>query len=127
MASSRQKREQLAAKKSRKRLKRRQAELTEQELRIKGEAAARRLIAVDSSKIRSRSVMPSRDVPLFAGKYYLDYSFTCIDCRSKQVWTGLQQKWWHEDFGADWERIAVRCRDCRRKERSRRDEARKTH
>jgi hypothetical protein len=121
------KREQRAARKFRKYWKRRQTELTDEDLRIKAEAAARRLTPIDRSKIRSCSVMPSRKAPTLAGKYYIDYPFTCIDCGSRQTWTGLQQKWWHEDLGADWERIAARCRDCRRKERARRDEARKIH
>lgn len=125
MGSSRKRREQLAAKKFRKYWKRRQAEATEEDLRVKREAMGRGLVPIDDSKINTCGVMPRRGIPDFAGKYYLDYPFTCIDCGSRQVWTGAQQKWWHEELGANWERIAVRCSDCRRKERARRDEARK--
>ncbi|MEK7952487.1 zinc-ribbon domain containing protein [Luteolibacter soli] len=88
---------------------------------------ARELPPIDYTKINLCGVMPFRDAPTLAGKYYLNYPFTCIDCGSRQIWTGAQQKWWHEELGAVWERIAIRCRECRRKERARRDEARKDY
>ena len=127
MGNPRKKHEQRAARKFRKYWKRRQAEATEEDLRVKREAVARGLAPIDGTKINTCGVMPRRGIPTLAGRYYLDYPFTCIDCASRQVWTGAQQKWWHEELGAVWERIAVRCRECRRKERARRDEARKIH
>lgn len=126
MGNPRKKHEQRAAKKFRKYLKRRQAEATEEDLLIKRDAMARGLAPIDNSKINTCGVIPTRAIPTFSDKYYLDYPFTCIDCGTRQGWTGAQQKWWHEELGAGWERIAVRCRECRRKERARREEARKT-
>lgn len=71
--------------------------------------------------------MPTSIVPTLNGHYYLNWSFVCKDCGKREVWTGAQQKWWHEVIGGDIERIAVRCRDCRTKERHRKEEARRIH
>lgn len=81
---------------------------------------------IDWEKIRSKSVMPSRAVPTL-GRYYLDYPFSCSACGKHEVWTAAQQKWWHEEAGGDWERIAILCRECRRNEQRRRAEARRVH
>ncbi|WP_343224876.1 zinc-ribbon domain containing protein [Luteolibacter luteus] len=48
--------------------------------------------------------------------------FTCKDCGKQEVWTAGQQKWWHEQMGGDVETTAVRCRNCRAKERARKAE-----
>lgn len=55
--------------------------------------------------------------------FYHDIEFVCKDCGKLQLWTARQQKWWHEVAGGDIEATAVRCRGCRRKERTRREEA----
>ena len=126
MRSSRQAKEQRAQKRLRKRQKRRKAERTEEEQRMDEKAKSLGLPRIDREKIRSRSVMPSRAVPTL-GRYYLDYPFSCGACGKREVWTAAQQKWWHEEVGADWERIAIHCRECRRKEQRRRAEARRVH
>ncbi len=59
--------------------------------------------------------------------YYVDRPFTCRDCGKPQVWTGTQQKWWYETAGGGVWTMATRCRVCRRRERERRDEARRVH
>ncbi|HKY10122.1 MAG TPA: zinc-ribbon domain containing protein [Candidatus Binatia bacterium] len=59
--------------------------------------------------------------------YYLDIPFRCIGCGVDEVWTGAQQKWWYEIAKGFVYSTAIRCRACRRKERSRRDEARRVH
>jgi hypothetical protein len=59
--------------------------------------------------------------------YYVDMPFRCKDCGKEEVWTGTQQKWWYEIAKGYVYSTAVRCRACRRKERSRRDEARRVH
>ena len=59
--------------------------------------------------------------------YYMDRPFTCRDCRQEQVWTASQQKWWYEIAGGPLFTEASRCRVCRRKERKRREEARRVH
>jgi len=53
--------------------------------------------------------------------------FRCADCGKEEVWTGSQQKWWYEIAKGFVYSSAVRCRACRRKERARRDEARRVH
>jgi len=59
--------------------------------------------------------------------YYIDRSFTCKDCGRQDVWTATQQKWWYETAkGGVWT-AATRCRLCRRRERERRNEARRVH
>src|SRR5262245_32351984 len=78
------------------------------------------IIAVDRSKIFSRSVLPQ--IP----DYYQDTLFTCKDCGEQEVWTAKQQQRWYEQ-GGEIEAIAIRCRACRRKEKLRRDTARKIH
>ena len=59
--------------------------------------------------------------------YYLDKPFTCKDCGKQEVWAATQQKWWYETAkGGVWT-MATRCRLCRRRERERRNEARRVH
>lgn len=57
----------------------------------------------------------SYDPPL----YYADFSFTCIDCGSQEVWTSAQQQWYYEVAKGPIYAKAIRCRECRRKERDR--------
>jgi len=79
------------------------------------------IIKVDKSKVFSRSVLPT--IP----NYYRDRWFTCKDCGENDLWTAKQQKKWYEDQGGEIESIAVRCRPCRKKEKSRIEEARRIH
>jgi hypothetical protein len=59
--------------------------------------------------------------------HYLDTSFECRDCGTMEVWRATQQKWWYEVAGGDIFTVATRCRACRRREKSRKDEARRIH
>jgi len=61
-----------------------------------------------------------------APEFYYDIEFECIDCGSREVWSASQQKWWYEEAGGYFFSTAVRCRDCRRKERDRVRAARKS-
>ncbi len=81
----------------------------------------RKVIPVDKSKIISRRAIPS--IP----DHYWDVSFTCKDCGKEELWTAKQQKRWQEEQGGEIEAIAIRCRDCRRKLKARREAARKVH
>ena len=91
-------------------------------------AKREKLVPIDRSKLTSANFMGGGfEIPTLERKYYLDYPFTCVGCQSAQVWTGLQQKWWFEVAGGAMEQIAIRCRDCRIKERTRKSEARKVH
>ena len=57
--------------------------------------------------------------------YYVDMPFRCVDCGKDEIWTGTQQKWWYEVAKGFAYSTAIRCRLCRRKERQRRDKARR--
>jgi hypothetical protein len=59
--------------------------------------------------------------------YYVDQPFECRACGEPQVWTAAQQKWWYEVAKGDVWTKARFCRPCRRRERSRREEARRVH
>ncbi|GAA5479848.1 hypothetical protein Hhel01_03367 [Haloferula helveola] len=107
--------------------KERELERGEEERAIRDRAWQLRLTPIDRTKLHTRSVMGSFGVPCFVGRYYLDWRFTCRDCGKAEVWTGAQQKWWFEDAGGEMEQIAIRCRNCRRKERERKAEARRVH
>lgn len=59
--------------------------------------------------------------------YYLDWPFTCRDCKAEQVWTGTQQKWWYEVAKGYPYSGPTRCGACRRKVRAAKEEnARRT-
>lgn len=51
--------------------------------------------------------------------YYADRPFRCRDCGADEVWRATQQKWWYETAKGRIDTMAVRCRNCRRKERER--------
>jgi hypothetical protein len=59
--------------------------------------------------------------------YYLDVPFDCVVCGKSEVWTALQQKWWYEVAKGEQYSTARRCRACRKKERDRKNEARRIH
>jgi hypothetical protein len=79
------------------------------------------IIRVDPSKIFSHSVLPK--VP----EFYRDTWFACKDCGERELWTAKQQQRWYEEQGGEIEAIAIRCRACRRKEKTRRATARTVH
>ena len=79
------------------------------------------IIRVDKSKVFSHSVLPT--IP----DYYKDTWFTCKDCSEEDLWTAKQQRRWYEEQGGEIESIAVRCRACRKKEKLRKEEARRIH
>jgi hypothetical protein len=57
--------------------------------------------------------------------FYVDRLFTCRDCRTEEVWTAKQQKWWYEVAQGNINSQAVRCRPCRQLESARVEEARR--
>jgi hypothetical protein len=57
--------------------------------------------------------------------YYVDRPFNCKDCGRAEIWSATQQKWWYESAKGDVWTVAVRCRPCRRRERERRNAARR--
>lgn len=80
---------------------------------------------MDLSKLRSYGQLIFAQPPddsRYPG-FYEDIPFTCKDCGKQEVWTAHQQKWWREEMAGSIETTAVRCRDCRAKERARKVEA----
>ena len=75
-------------------------------------------LPVDSSKLNMGNTYSS------APEFYYDIEFDCQDCGLHQTWTAKQQKWWYEEAGGYFFSGAVRCRDCRVKERERKQTAR---
>ena len=54
--------------------------------------------------------------------YYEDETFPCRDCGKVEVWTVAQQRRWYEIQGGSPESVAVRCKQCRKKEANRQPE-----
>ncbi|MGD2118507.1 MAG: zinc-ribbon domain-containing protein [Chromatiales bacterium] len=78
-------------------------------------------VPVDASKLKLEGYY---EIP---PKYYYDLEFSCKDCGGRQVWTASQQKWWYEEAGGNFESTAVRCLECRKKEKARKQKARRIH
>lgn len=115
-----------------KRSRRQKEEIREDELKKEKKLIQRakreKLVAIDWVKMRGFGFGRGHlGVETLEGKYYLDMPFHCVDCRGHQIWTGRQQQWWYEVAGGAPPQVAIRCRDCRIKERARRDQARTVH
>lgn len=84
----------------------------------------------DSAPVDVSQLAPdnSYGVPIWRSRgYYEDIPFVCRDCGEPGVWTALSQKHWYEVVKGQVWTLASRCRDCRRKERERKAEARRVH
>lgn len=118
MKSGKQRRAEISAKRK-KRAAQRQPEAK------LAEPAPYRMIGVNEALLAPNN---SYGVPDFVRRgYYIDLPFRCVDCGTEEIWTGTQQKWWYEVAKGFAYSAAIRCRSCRRKERERRDEARRIH
>lgn len=60
-------------------------------------------------------------------RFYVDRSFTCIDCGKSEVWKAADQKWWYEDAKGKIDSRANRCLPCRRVRRLKRSQERRVH
>src|SRR5262245_21510282 len=60
-------------------------------------------------------------------RFYVDQSFTCVDCGAEEVWAATDQKWWYEEAKGKIATRANRCHACRRKRRVRRSQERQIH
>ncbi|HZS05619.1 MAG TPA: zinc-ribbon domain containing protein [Blastocatellia bacterium] len=70
----------------------------------------------------------SYGVPAFVARgYYVDIPFRCQGCGKEEIWTATRQKWWYEVAKGYVYSTAKLCRSCRRRERERREEARRVH
>jgi hypothetical protein len=89
------------------------------------DALASRGIRVDIEKLAPDN---SYGNPDFVERgFYEDHHFTCQHCGKKEIWTARQQKWWYEIAKGNVWTTARLCRPCRRRERERRNEARRIH
>ncbi len=59
--------------------------------------------------------------------YYLDRPFKCANCGKEEVWRAAQQKWWYEVAKGFAYSSAKLCHNCRRREQTRKAEARRVH
>ncbi|MEM7358945.1 MAG: zinc-ribbon domain containing protein [Pseudomonadota bacterium] len=75
-------------------------------------------IPVDESRLVAVGTMACLQLPL----YYMDKSFRCKVCGTKEVWTAKQQKWWYEIAQGAIETTAVKCRVCRKQEKLEKEE-----
>lgn len=125
MKSGKQRRAELDVKKQARAAK--TAAEAREKARVEAQAEAARLAAagidVNRAAITLRS---SYGEPDFVTRgYYVDLPFTCTDCGKPEIWTATQQKWWFEVAKGYPFSAAKRCGACRRRERERRDEARR--
>jgi Probable zinc-ribbon domain len=60
-------------------------------------------------------------------RFYVDQTFACVECRTVEVWTAADQKWWYEEAKGKIASRANRCSACRRKRRLRRSQERCVH
>ncbi len=121
MTSGRQRRDEINARRT---LKRGHAVALAERERAKERARfLRGKVVVNPSLLRPDN---SYGTPDFVQRgYYVDRAFRCKDCGASEIWTDTQQKWWYEvAHGGVWT-VAVRCRNCRRRERDRKSAARR--
>src|SRR5688572_6639444 len=122
MASGRQRRTQLKAKRAEKRAKAEQcaaSKRTKDEEKATKERAAflaqkeAEGVAVDQSALAPYN---SYGFPGFVERgYYVDKPFTCQSCGAEEVWTAKQQKWWYEMAKGSVYSAARLCLACRRR------------
>jgi len=120
MKSNRQRREEIVARREKKRAIAREAKV----------AGIRTPFKPGRTKVNEEKLRPTNSygTPDFVWNgYYEDKPFQCKDCGKGELWTATQQKWWYEVAQGDVWTTAIRCRACRRKEAARRAAARKVH
>ena len=53
--------------------------------------------------------------------FYIDQRFKCKDCGKRETWTASDQKWFYEVAKGSLHATAVRCRDCRKTIKARKE------
>jgi hypothetical protein len=102
-----------------------QVRMEEKQAAKKRQALAKSQVVVNPKNLRPTN---SAGTPDFVVRgYYVDYPFTCKSCGASQNWTATQQQWWYESARGDVWTVAVLCRPCRVRERTRKEGARKVH
>ncbi len=98
---------------------------TEAEKLAKLEWAASHGVIVDLTSLAPNNSYDDRD--FVECGYYLDRLFTCAGCKSQEIWTAVQQKWWYEVAKGGLYTTAKFCRTCRHEKQSRRDLSHQIH
>ena len=127
MKSGIQRRAEIKVHRSGKRAAVRAEEAREQAKQAESERAALLKIYVG---VNAENLAPtgSYSTPDFVERgFYVDKPFVCKACGKQEVWSAGQQKWWYETAKGDVWTTATRCLACRRKERERRNDARRVH
>jgi len=128
MKSNKQKRSEISARKKARREKEEMlAALAAEEarLQLRRKARPRGEAPVNEARLRPNN---SYSIPAFVERgFYVPIEFACKKCGKLETWTAEQQKWWYEIAKGDVFTTATMCRPCRRKERARRDDARRIH
>ncbi len=127
MKSGRQRREEIQVRRIGKRA---AVQAEENRLREKQEAKKRAERLKGQVLVNPLNLRPTNSygTPTFVRRgFYVDMPFNCKQCGIPQVWSATQQKWWYESAKGDVWTVAVLCRQCRRQERERKENARKVH
>ncbi len=96
----------------------------------KRQIARRKAAGSGIARVNPDALAPNNSygMPKFVQRgFYEDIPFTCSGCGAEQIWTGSQQKWWYEVAKGYAYSTAKYCRACRRREQTRRVEARRVH
>jgi hypothetical protein len=72
-----------------------------------------------------RAYQPETLEQCYPDGFYESTRFVCRDCGKEEIWTAAEQKWWYEERGGYADPSALRCLECRLKERERKAEARR--
>jgi hypothetical protein len=118
MKSSRQRRDEIKARRATRTARRAALE----------EAAQRKQMEARGVLVNESALAPNNSygAPEFVRRgYYVDLPFRCKACGKEEVWTATRQKWWYEVAKGFVYSTATLCRACRRKEQARRAEARR--
>jgi Probable zinc-ribbon domain len=127
MKSGKQRRAELKAKRQAQMAKTRAADVDAKERQRLAILAAKKRegVAVNQENLAPYN---SYGLPEFVERgYYVDTPFRCKGCGRDELWTATQQKWWYEVAKGFVYSTAKLCRACRRRERERRNEARRVH
>lgn len=67
--------------------------------------------------LRKQHFCPMCHVPRY---FYVDQERHCVECGRDFVFSAGEQKFWYEDLKFHFDSVAIRCQDCRRKQRTKR-------
>ena len=118
MASGRQRREVIKAKRA----------VRKSKAAARKPARASKPLPAGSAPVNEALLAPNNSygAPAFVYRgHYLDTAFTCENCGKEQIWTATQQKWWYEVAKGFAYSTAKLCRACRALVRAHKDESRR--